>query len=178
MNASFVVMISFFIFIGLAFRFGYRSLLSLLDQKIADIRKSLDEAVQAKTEAVQGLYQERIHQRDVLAEIEQISKKAEEQTLLLRQQTFQEIEHIIATRQQEATDMVARLHKEALEMIQEEVAAKTQETFETIVTKHFTPHQHEMLNDTSIHQIISQLDKSHMEQIHTPKRKMKKIGAK
>jgi F0F1-type ATP synthase membrane subunit b/b' len=55
MDPAVIVCVSFVIFMGIAYRLGYRKSIATLDQKIATIRQTLEEATKAKEEALQAL---------------------------------------------------------------------------------------------------------------------------
>ncbi len=177
MDPTFIVMISFVIFMGVAYRFGYHRSMTVLDQKILIIQKALSDAAQSKEVAIQALNEERRRHGEILEEIELISKRTEEQALILRQQTLQDIDKMISNRQQEAETMIERLHHEAVQTIQEEATATTLATFEALVTTKFSPAQQAALNEEAIAQIAAQLDANQMVQAHKPKRQKPKRSA-
>ncbi len=174
MDATFIVLVSFVIFGGLAYRLGYRRSITALDKKIANTRQALEDAAQAKEAAIHALDEERRHQVEVLEEIELIAKQGEEQTIHLREQTLREIDKIISNRQQEAENMMKRLHHEAVQTIQEEATAKTLATFEKLVTEKFSKAQQEALNEDAISKITAQLNKAR----EIPSVKLKRQKAK
>jgi F0F1-type ATP synthase membrane subunit b/b' len=159
MDATLVVLISFIIFLGLAYRLGYRQAMQALDGKIAKIRQALQDAAQAKEAALQALHQERRYHEEVQEEIELITKRTEEQTLLLRQHALQDINKMISARQQTAENMIKRVYDDAIQKIQAEATAKTIASIEAIVKKKFSSSQKEALNDMAIAQISTQLTK-------------------
>jgi F0F1-type ATP synthase membrane subunit b/b' len=159
MDATFIVLVSFVIFMGIAYRLAYRRSIAALDDKIAKIRQALIDAAQAKEAAIQALHEERRNHEEIVKEIELITKRTEEQTLLLRQQALQDIDTMISIRQQAAENMIERIHDAAVQKIREEATAKTLATFEAFVMSKFTAAQKEALNDTAIAQISTQLTK-------------------
>lgn len=159
MDPTFIVMISFVVFMGIAYRLGYHKSMATLDHKIASIRQALDEASQAKEAAIQALNEERRQHGEITQEIELIAKRAEEQALNLRQQAMHDINKIIVARQKAAENMIKRMHNAAVQTIQEEATAQTLATFEALVTTKFSQTQHEALNDEAITQISTQLTK-------------------
>lgn len=171
MDPTFIVLISFVLFLGIAYRLGYRQSLAALDHKIATIRQSLDEATQAKEAAIQALHEERHHHEDALQEIELIAKRTEEQALTLRQQALQDINQIISTRQKTAEDMIKRMHSTAIQTIKEEATKQTIATFKAIVTKEFSSAQQKALNDAALAQISAQLTKRQRPASNTQKPK-------
>jgi F0F1-type ATP synthase membrane subunit b/b' len=171
MDPTFIVLVSFVLFLGFAYRLGYRQSLAALDHKIETIRQSLDEATQAKEAAIQALHEERHHQEEALQEIELISKRTEDQALILRQQALQDINQIISTRQKTAEEMIQRMHSMAIQTIKEEATIQTIETFKAIVTKDFSPAQQKALNDAALAQISAQLTKRQRTASNTQKPK-------
>jgi len=157
MDPNFIVMLSLFLFMVFAYRLGYHRSIAMLDQKISNIRQALNDAAKAKEASLQGLMEERRRHGEILEEIELISKRTEEQALIVRQQALQDIDKMVNNRQQEVQNMIERLHHEALQTIQEEATAKTLETFEALVTTKFSSSQHAVINDVSLTQITEQL---------------------
>jgi len=157
MDPTFIVMISFVLFMGVAYRLGYHRSMVALDQKISNIRQALSDATQAKEAAFQALTEERQRHGEILEEIELISHRTEEQALALRKQTLQDIDKMINNRQQEVENMIERLHHEAVQIIQDEATAKTLATFEALVTTKFSSTQQKIINDEAITKITAQL---------------------
>jgi F0F1-type ATP synthase membrane subunit b/b' len=177
MDPTLIVLVSFVIFSGIAYRLGYKQAMAALDGKISNIRKALDDASKAKQSAMQALNDERRRHEEILEEIETITKRTEEQTLTLRQQTLQDINTMINSRQQAAENMIARAHEAAIQSVQEEATAKTIATFEAIVTQKFTATQQKALNDMAIAQIANQLTKSRTTHATKAKRSKSKRSA-
>ena len=173
MDPNFIVMLSLFLFMVFAYRLGYHRSIAMLDQKISNIRQALNDAAKAKEAALQALMEERRRHGEILEEIELISKRTEEQALIVRQQALQDIDKMINNRQQEVQNMIERLHHEALQTIQEEATAKTLETFEALVTTKFSPTQHAVINHVSLTQITEQLTGNQQK----PKRQRSKRSA-
>lgn len=169
-DPTLIVAISFIIFMGVAYRLGYRQSMNALDQKIAAIRQALEDATRAKEAAIQALNDERRQQGEIVEEIELIAKRTEEQALILRQQALQDINRMIADRQQAAETMMKRMHQEAVQTIKEEASMQTLEAFEALVTTKFTSKQQEAINDGAIAQIAAQLAKRRPAVAIKPKR--------
>jgi F0F1-type ATP synthase membrane subunit b/b' len=174
MDPNLIVMLSFLLFMGIAYRLGYHRSMATLDQKISDIRQALNDAAKAKEAALQALTEERQRHGEILEEIDLISKRTEEQALIVRQQALQDIDKMINNRQQEVQNMIERLHHEAIQTIQEEATAKTLKTFEALVTTKFSSTQHAAINDASIAQITEQLRETQATLEQKPKRQRSK----
>jgi len=157
MDSIIAVIASFSIFIILAYRLGYRRSMKALDDKIATIRQTLEEAAKAREAALQAVTQERRRYASIGQEIDLTINRAEEQALSLRHQAFQELDDLVKKRHREAEQMINRLHEEAVRTLQEEATAATLATFETLVEKEFTAAQHEALNEKSLAKIAEQL---------------------
>lgn len=168
MDATFIVLMSFVLFIGIAYRLGYRQSMAFLDQKITNIHQALNNAEEAKEAAIKALNEERRYQTEVIKEIELIAKRAEEQAITLKEQALQDIERLIVTRQKAAEGIIKRMHQAAIQTIQEEATEKALAAFEELATTNFSPSQHEALNESAIAQISTQLAKPGYG--HKPKR--------
>lgn len=169
MDPTVIVLVSFVIFLGIAYRLGYRQSMAALDHKIASIRQALAEAAQGKEDAIQALNQERRHHGDIHEEVNLIAKRAEEQALLLRQHALRDINKMIEGRQQAAKEMMERMHSVAVQTIREEAAEITLAAFEELVRAKFSPAQQEALNQEAITQITAQLTGSQRTHIPKPK---------
>jgi F0F1-type ATP synthase membrane subunit b/b' len=170
MDPTVIVLLSFVIFMGIAYRFGYYRSIAALDHKIASIRDALEEAAQAKEAAVHALDEERQRHGEIQKEINLIAKQAEEQALLLREHALRDINKVISARQKTAKDVIDRLHRTAIQTIREEVATATLATFEELVTTLFSSTQQEALNDEAIAKISAQLTKKNRTYAYKPKR--------
>ncbi|MCE3230669.1 MAG: synthase [Alphaproteobacteria bacterium] len=178
MDPTLIVLLSFVIFIGVAYRLGYHQSMAALDHKIASIRQDLEEAERAKEGATKALKEERQRHGEIEEEIKRIAKQTEEQAFTLRENALEEIHKMISIRQKAAEDMIERMRHRAIQTIQEEAAAMTLATFEKLVTAQFSSAQQEALNDEAIAQITAQLTKGQMDYAHKPKRfKSKRFAA-
>ena len=158
MDPIVAVIVSFSIFIIIAYRLGYRRSMKALDDKIATIQQTLEEAAKAREAALQAVTQERRRYADIGKEIDLTINRAEEQALSLRHQAFQELDDLVKKRHKEAEQMINRLHEEAVKTLQEEATAATLAAFETLVEEKFTAAQHEALNENSLAKIAEQLE--------------------
>jgi len=174
MDPTIIVLLSFLIFMGIAWRLGYRQSMAVLDSKIADIQHALKEAVEAKEAAVQALEEERQRHEDIQEEMKLIARQAEKQAALLREQALRDIDQTINARQQAATDMMERMRYAAVQTIQKEATEMTLAVFEDLVTTRFSATQQEALNDAAIAQIVGQLE----ERQATGVRKLKRVRSK
>ena len=157
MDPILAVIVSFSVFMVIAYRLGYRQSIKALDDKIEAIRETLDEAAKAKEAALQAMTQERRRYADIAREVDLTISRAEEQALSQRHQTFQDLDVLVKKRHQEAEQMINRFHKEAVKTLQEEATVATLAAFEALVEKEFSATQHEALNDQSIAKIAVQL---------------------
>ena len=177
MDPTIIVLLSFVIFMGIAYRLGYHRSMAALDHKIASIRDALEEAAQAKEAAVQALSEERQRHGEIQEEIKLIVKKAEEQALLLREHALSDMNKVIGIRQKTAKDVIDRMHRTAIETIQKEATATVLATFEELVTARFSSAQQEALNDEAIAKISAQLTKKSGTYTYKPKRTKSKRSA-
>lgn len=157
MDPIVAVIVSFSIFIIIAYRLGYRQSMKALDDKIAVIRQALEDAATAKEAALQAMSEERRRHADIEREVDLTISRAEEQALSQRHQTFQDLDTLVKKRHQEAERMIDRFHEEAIKTLQAEATAATLAAFESLVETEFSATQHETLNEQSITKIAAQL---------------------
>lgn len=157
MSSVVAVMASFMIFIFIAYRLGYRKLLSVLDHKIDYIRQNLEDAVTNREIEIENLTREQNQTRQIANEIELTLKQAANKISSLHNQTLQELDLVLTKKNYEAKQTINRLRQKQIQILQKEIADLTLETFKMLFETKFSPKAHEKLNEKSIDKIIFQL---------------------
>jgi F-type H+-transporting ATPase subunit b len=156
MDASFSVLLSFILFMAIAFRVGYRKSMATLDDKIDDIRKKLEEATQAKESALALLHTERKHQAEILVEAQNIIRKAQQEVDDMKHQALHELEALLEKRQGSAYETLNRIRLDTIDEIRQHVTLLIIKSIEEL-SKTLTEEQHEILNNQALNQIITEI---------------------
>jgi F-type H+-transporting ATPase subunit b len=107
-NTDFVVLIAFFVFIGVLVYFKVPGMLtSMLDKRADDIRSDLDEARALREEAQTILADFERKQKDVQAQADRIVAQAKEESEIFAEQAKEELKKSIARRLAAAEDQIA-----------------------------------------------------------------------
>ena len=107
-NTDFVVMIAFFVFIGVLVYFKVPGMLTgMLDKRADGIRNDLDEARALREEAQTILADFERKQKDVQAQADRIVAQAKEEAEIFAEQAKEELKKSIARRLAAAEDQIA-----------------------------------------------------------------------
>lgn len=155
-NSTFVAFLSFILFMGIAFRFGYRKSIAALDDRIAEIKKTLEEASHEKKEAAKALQLEQHRHTEILSEIDTLLKRTEEEMATSKQKALHDLEKTLESRQMASHMALDRIRIDAIDEIKNEVAFLTQKSLEEIIGS-FTEKQHQVLNQYSLDLIQAEL---------------------
>jgi F-type H+-transporting ATPase subunit b len=112
-DPMFLYAIAFFIFLGLAFKFGRKPALNLIDAEIVKIRDELEQArkLRADAEAMLADYQAR--QKTALAEAESIIAGAKDDAARMKETAEAELKASLVRHEQQALDRIRVAEAEA-----------------------------------------------------------------
>lgn len=113
----FWVLISFLIFIGLAWKPAIRAITSGFDNRAARIRSELEEARRLRDEAEQLLTEYRRQEREGAAQAQAIVAHAREEARRIAAQAATDLEQLLARRQRLAEERIAQSETRAVEEI-------------------------------------------------------------
>jgi len=116
-NPTFWAGVAFVVFVVLAYRPGKRILTGALDERIARIRKEIEEAQRLREEARSTLANYQRRQREALQEAEKIIEHAREEAERARVRAEAELEESIRRREQQAAEKIAQAEAAAIEDI-------------------------------------------------------------
>ncbi len=113
---------SFIIFVGIIIKFGLPAFNKLLDTRIEQIRKDLEEAENLRVEAQEMLAQYQRKHRDAVKESEKIISTAKENAKQFKEKAEAELEEIIKRRETQLEDRLERMKQNAINEIQAHAA--------------------------------------------------------
>ncbi len=152
-DATVWVLISFLIFVGLAWRFAKAGLLGKLDGRIAEIKKEIAEAESLRLEAQEllALYQRK--HRDAAKEAAEIVASARKHADKIAKEAQKEIEETIARREQQLKERLRRMEETAIAEIKAHAAALAVKATAEIISDKLD----QAANDRLVTQTITQL---------------------
>jgi F-type H+-transporting ATPase subunit b len=109
----FWVLVSFLIFIGLAWKPAARSITTSLDNRAVRIRGELDEARRLRAEAEQLLTEYRRQEREGAAQAQSIVDHAREEAQRIAAQAAKDLDLLLARRQRLAEERIAQAEARA-----------------------------------------------------------------
>ena len=109
---------SFLIFVFVIGKFGLPALNTLLDSRIAEIKKDLEEAESLRVEAQEMLAQYQRKHRDAMQESEKIIGVARENARQFKEKAENELNGIMKRREAQLEDRLKRMEQNAIHEIQ------------------------------------------------------------
>ncbi len=113
---------SFVIFAGIIFKYGIPALNNLLDGRIEQIKKDIEEAESLRVEAQEMLAQYQRKHRDAVQESESIIANAKENAKQFKEKAEAELDEIIKRREAQLEDRLERMKQNAINEIQSHAA--------------------------------------------------------
>ncbi len=115
LDASFIVLIGFLVFIITALWFGYRKSLGLLDSKIDEVKSTLELAQSKKQAALLELKKQQESHGIIDQEVSELQQRTLTQIKELNETIAHEIERLIANRQQSFEVHIERARNAAID---------------------------------------------------------------
>lgn len=151
------VLISFLLFAVVAFRFGKAKFLAKLDNRIDAIRDEIQTAESLRIEAQELLAQYQRKQRDAAKEAEDIVATARAAAEMIRKDAAQELNEIIARKEAQLADRLARMEATAKAEIQSYAAELAVKATTEIITAKLDQAANDRLVDATVKSIPGQL---------------------
>ena len=127
--------ISFVIFAGILVKFGIPAFNKLLDGRIEQIKKDLEEAENLRVEAQEMLAQYQRKHRDAVQESETIIKNARESARQYKEKAESELNAVMERREQQLEERLERMKQNAINEIQEHAATLAINATQHIITE-------------------------------------------
>lgn len=109
---------SFVIFAYIIMKFGVPAINGMLDGRIADIKKDLEESENLRVEAQEMLAQYQRKHRDAIQEAEKILEKSREDVKLFKENAEAELKEVMDRREAQLADRLKRMEQNAIQEIQ------------------------------------------------------------
>jgi len=117
-DSNFWVLISFLIFLGIAWHYGRAAALGKLDDKINNIRKELEEAERIRVDAQELLAEYQRKHKDAMSEADQIIADAKKHAEYIRAKAEEEMNKAQSRRQAQLDEKLTRIEQNAKQDIE------------------------------------------------------------
>ncbi|MBL4590219.1 MAG: hypothetical protein JKY11_09110 [Alphaproteobacteria bacterium] len=144
------VLVSFVLFIALAYKKGKQSILSGLDSKIEKIKSDLDAAEKLRIEAQEILAKYQRQHREADKEAKTLVKSAEKQAALIKEKILLEFEETQKNREIWLKQRVKRMEEDALSEIKAEVSDLSSRATQEILITEVDQKAHDLMVDETI----------------------------
>lgn len=145
--------ISFFIFVGILYKFLFPMFIDLIDKRIADVKDQLKNAENLRIEAQEMLAQYQRKQRDALTESENIIKVAQDGAAKIRENAEIEIKETIARRERQLEIRLHRMEEDALNEIKAYAGKLAMEAARQIISEKLDKATNTKLLEASIQDV-------------------------
>lgn len=142
--------ISFLVFLGVAWKLGRGAVLAVLDGKIEAIKKDIETAENLRVEAQELLAQYQRKQRDALKDAEEIIENARKHSEENRKAAEAELEETMARREQQLKERLVRMEQAAIQEIKSYAAELALSATTQIITDKLDKKTNEKLVDQAI----------------------------
>jgi F-type H+-transporting ATPase subunit b len=117
-DANFWVLVSFLIFLAVAWHYGRAAALGKLDDKINNIKKELEEAERIRVDAQELLAEYQRKHKDAMSEADQIIADAKKHAEDVRAKAEDDMNKAQARRQEQLDEKLARIEQNAIQEIE------------------------------------------------------------
>lgn len=147
------LVLSFVIFLALAWKFGKAAILGALDGRIETIRKDIETAENLRVEAQELLAQYQRKQRDALKDAEAIIETAKNNAEEYRKQAESELTEAMKRREKQLKERLKRMEQNAVQEIRQYAAELAIEATAQIITDKLDKDTNEKLVGQAIENI-------------------------
>ncbi|MBU6234913.1 MAG: hypothetical protein KGQ41_03635 [Alphaproteobacteria bacterium] len=134
-DATFWVLLSFLIFVGVFIRVGWSQVIAMLDGRIGEIRSEIDTAEKLRREAADMLAQYQARHRDAMKEAAEIAGRAKVQAETIRAKAEADLRETMARREKQLADRLTRIEQAAEAELRQATAALALKASETVIRK-------------------------------------------
>ncbi len=156
-DATLWVLISFLIFMGLAWKLARKPLLGKLDARIAEIRRELASAAELKQEAEGLIAEYGRKQQEAEQEAQRIVEAAREQAAMIRAQAEKDADELMARKEAQLSEKMTRIGDSARQEIRDYAADLAVKATAEIITRTLDDKARARLADESIKKVASGL---------------------
>ena len=152
------ILISFIIFVALAFKFGRQSVVSKLDAHIESVRKEIATAEALKAEAQALLSQYQLKQQDAMREVDAMVSNAKLQAETLQRQAEEDFASTMARKEVLMKERLQRMEETAMDDIRRYAADLAVSATARIIAEKMDENSAQKLADASIGKIADNLN--------------------
>lgn len=153
LDASFIVLLCFILFMTMALAYGYRKSIAALDQQIKTIKEILESSQLQLKHAEDRLASEQSIQNNLLKEIEALKKEANHQIQTIQDQSKSEMETYIDFRKATMDQMMDQIRLKTINDLKSTLSDQVQRVLENYLLNQLDAKGHESLNDHAIDQL-------------------------
>lgn len=147
------VLLSFILFVALAFKFGRASVTAKLDGYIAAARNDVEEAERLRVEAQELLSKYERLKRETSADAENVIKTAKEHAVKIREKAEKELEAELARREEQLKERLSLMENQAIEEMRIYAADLAIKATREIIVENIDSKKAKALNDKAIEEI-------------------------
>ena len=148
---------SFVIFAYIIAKFGVPAINNMLDGRIADIKKDLEESENLRVEAQEMLAQYQRKHRDAIQEADKILEKSKEDAKLFKANAEAGLKEVMDRREAQLTDRLKRMEQNAIQEIQAYAAELSMNAASQIISDTLDKKTGDKLIEQSISNIKSSI---------------------
>ncbi|MBK8439608.1 MAG: F0F1 ATP synthase subunit B [Rhodobacter sp.] len=157
-NTNFVVLIAFFLFVGLLIYMGVpKKLMGLLDARAAQIKSDLDEARALREEAKSVLASYERKQKEVAEQTDRIISTAKDEAMAAAEQAKADLKAAIARRLAAAEDQIASAEASAVREVRERAVQLAVAAAGDVLARQMTAEAAKSSIDAAIDQVDAKL---------------------
>ncbi len=149
-DANFVVLLCFLLFMFFSLKFGYRKAISVLDNQIAEIKNTLDSAEDKFSKAQERLHNTKTAQAQLSLEVEKLVEEAGHYIESMKSQSEAEILNMMESRQATVDQMIDQIRLKVVNDIKIALASQIQTVLEDMMLHRLDAKTHEQLNQDAI----------------------------
>ena len=147
------VLVSFILFVLLAFKLGRSSVVGALDSHIEKARKDVEEAEHLRVEAQELLSEYQRLQRETASDAENVIKTAEEHAAKIKKAAEKDLETELARREEQLKERLSLMETQAREEMRQYAADLAIKATREIIIENIDNKKAKALNDKAISEI-------------------------
>lgn len=152
-DTTFWVLISFVLFCGLAYRYGWKAAMGKLDGRIEEIRKEVDAAESLRVEAQELLAQYQRKHNESEAEAKRILERARLQAEAMRIEAERALEENVQRWEEMMKERLGNMETQAKTELQEHAATLTVRAAEEIIKANMGDKEQKVQLDASLKRV-------------------------
>lgn len=152
-DASFILLICFVGFMGITFKLGYKKSIQGLDQQIALVSKTVEDALQSLKNAQEKYDHELKYGSLIDNEISEIFKRTHHQIEELKQQAQVEFDKVMQQRSLTAHSQIERLRNEVMTETNIHITNQVIATLKLLFNEHITDTTQKEINENLLNKL-------------------------